>query len=62
MKKYLLAQDTISKKEIASLGKWLLQGEKLTKGKLTLKFENLFSNILIENIHYLLIVAHLQIY
>ena len=43
MKKYSLAHDTISRKEIVSLNKWLLKGERLTKGKLTLKFENQFS-------------------
>ena len=43
MKKYSLVQDTISKQEIASLSKWLLKGEQLTKGKLTLEFEKQFS-------------------
>jgi CDP-6-deoxy-D-xylo-4-hexulose-3-dehydrase len=43
MSRYSLVQDTISKKEIVSLSKWLLKGEKLTKGELTLKFEKLFS-------------------
>jgi CDP-6-deoxy-D-xylo-4-hexulose-3-dehydrase len=43
MKKYSLAHDTISRKEIVLLNKWLLKGERLTKGKLTLKFENQFS-------------------
>lgn len=41
--KYSLVKDTISKKEIALLSKWLLKGEQLTKGKLTLEFENKFS-------------------
>ena len=43
MSKYSLVQDTISKKEISLLCKWLLKGEKLTKGKLTLEFEKRFS-------------------
>jgi CDP-6-deoxy-D-xylo-4-hexulose-3-dehydrase len=43
MSRYSLVQDTISKKEISLLSKWLLKGEKLTKGELTLKFEKLFS-------------------
>lgn len=43
MKAYPLVQDTISKNEIASLSKWLLKGERLTKGELTLEFENKFS-------------------
>ena len=43
MNNYPLVQDTISKSEILSLSKWLLKDEKLTKGKLTLKFEKNFS-------------------
>ncbi|MDA8801447.1 DegT/DnrJ/EryC1/StrS family aminotransferase, partial [Candidatus Pelagibacter bacterium] len=42
-KEYNLAQDTISKKEIINLNKWLLQGNQLTKGKLTTQFEKKFS-------------------
>ena len=45
-KKYNLAQDTISKKEIINLNKWLMQGNQLTKGKLTLQFEKKFSKYL----------------
>ncbi len=43
MKKYPLVQDTISKHEIALLSRWLLKGEQLTKGKLTIEFEKQFS-------------------
>lgn len=43
MKKYPLAQDTISKIELQQLSKWLLKGKQLTKGKLTLEFEKKFS-------------------
>ena len=43
MKKFPLVQDTISKKEIIALSNWLLKGERLTKGNLTLKFEKKFS-------------------
>jgi CDP-6-deoxy-D-xylo-4-hexulose-3-dehydrase len=43
MKKFPLVQDTISKKEIIALSNWLLKGERLTKGDLTLKFEKKFS-------------------
>ncbi len=43
MKKFPLVQDTISKKEIVNLSNWLLKGERLTKGDLTLKFEKKFS-------------------
>ena len=43
---YSLVQDTISKKELALLSKWILKGEKLTKGNLTIKFENQFSKYL----------------
>lgn len=42
-KEYNLAQDTISKKEIINLNKWLLKGNQLTKGKLTTQFEKKFS-------------------
>jgi CDP-6-deoxy-D-xylo-4-hexulose-3-dehydrase len=43
MKNYSLAQDTITKKELIMLSKWILKGEKLTKGDLTIKFEKKFS-------------------
>ena len=43
---YSLVQDTISKDEILKLSKWLLKGEKLTKGKITLEFEKKFSKYL----------------
>ena len=43
MKKFPLVQDTISKKEIVALSKWLLKGKRLTKGELTLKFEKKFA-------------------
>ena len=43
MKKFPLVQDTISKKEIVSLSNWLLKGQRLTKGELTLKFEKKFA-------------------
>lgn len=43
MNSYPLVQDTISKDDIISLNKWLSKGERLTKGKLTLKFEKKFS-------------------
>jgi CDP-6-deoxy-D-xylo-4-hexulose-3-dehydrase len=43
MKFYPLAQETISKKEITLLSKWLLKGEKLTKDKITIEFEKKFS-------------------
>jgi CDP-6-deoxy-D-xylo-4-hexulose-3-dehydrase len=43
MKKYTLAHETISKKEIVNLTNWLLKGNQLTKGKLTKKFEKNFS-------------------
>lgn len=49
MKKYSLVQDTISKQEIISLSKWLLKGEQLTKGKLTLEFEKKFSKYINRN-------------
>ena len=38
-----LAENTISKKEIHLLASWIKKNEKLTKGKLTVRFENLFS-------------------
>ena len=41
--KYLLARETISKKELSGLSKWILKNNKLTKGKLTLEFEKKFS-------------------
>jgi CDP-6-deoxy-D-xylo-4-hexulose-3-dehydrase len=43
MKKYSLAKDTISKDELIKLSKWMVNGNKLTKGKLTIKFEKQFS-------------------
>ena len=43
MKKYTLAKDTISKKELSNLSKWILKGSKLTKGELTIEFEKKFS-------------------
>ena len=43
MKNYSLAIDTISKRELFNLTKWILKGNKLTKGKLTFEFENKFS-------------------
>jgi CDP-6-deoxy-D-xylo-4-hexulose-3-dehydrase len=43
MKNYSLAIDTISKKELYNLTKWILKGNKLTKGELTLEFESKFS-------------------
>lgn len=46
MKKYALAQDTISKKEIVSLTKWLLKDNQLTKGRLTIEFEKKFSKFI----------------
>lgn len=46
MKKYSLAQDTISKKEIVSLTKWLLKDNQLTKGRLTIEFEKKFSKFI----------------
>ena len=46
MKKYSLAQATISKKEIVSLTKWLLKDNQLTKGRLTIEFEKKFSKFI----------------
>ena len=46
MNKYPLVKETISKQEITLLSKWLLKGEKLTKGKLTEKFEKEFSKLI----------------
>jgi CDP-6-deoxy-D-xylo-4-hexulose-3-dehydrase len=43
MKKYTLAKDTISKKELLNLTRWISKGSKLTKGKLTMDFEKKFS-------------------
>lgn len=43
MSKYSLVQETITKDEIKNLAKWLLEGKKLTKGKLTVEFEKKFS-------------------
>ena len=41
-----LVKDTISQSELKKLSKWLLSGNKLTKDKLTIKFEKIFSNYL----------------
>jgi CDP-6-deoxy-D-xylo-4-hexulose-3-dehydrase len=46
MKKYSLAKDTISKGELIKLSKWMVNGNKLTKGKLTIKFEKQFSTFI----------------
>jgi CDP-6-deoxy-D-xylo-4-hexulose-3-dehydrase len=43
-KKISLVKDAISKKDIAELVKWLKKNEQLTKGKLTIEFENKWSN------------------
>lgn len=43
MKSYPLVKETISKKEINDLSKWLLKNKKLTKGPLTAIFEKKFS-------------------
>ena len=45
-KKIELAENTISKKELKSLSLWLLKYQKLTKSKLTIKFEKQFSKYL----------------
>lgn len=42
-KKIPLVKDTISKKDINELIKWLRKNEQLTKGKLTIEFENEWS-------------------
>ena len=42
--KIQLAGNTISKNEINHLASWLKKNNKFTKGKLTIKFEKLFSN------------------
>ena len=42
--KIQLAGNTISKNEINRLSSWLKKNNKLTKGKLTIKFEKLFSS------------------
>ena len=39
-----LSENTISKSEISLLTRWLKKNEKLTKGKLTIKFEKIFSS------------------
>ena len=44
-----LSENTISKNEINSLIIWLKKNEKLTKGKLTIKFEKIFSSWLKNN-------------
>jgi CDP-6-deoxy-D-xylo-4-hexulose-3-dehydrase len=46
MHKITLVKDTISQNELKNLCKWLLDGNKLTKDKLTIKFEDKFSNYL----------------
>jgi len=46
MHKITLVKDTISQLELKKLSKWLLEGNKLTKDKLTVKFEEKFSNYL----------------
>lgn len=46
MNSYPLVKDTISKSEISNLSKWLLKNKKLTKGKLTEKFEKKFSKFI----------------
>ena len=46
MHKITLVKDTISQFELKKLSKWLLEGNKLTKDKLTVKFEEKFSNYL----------------
>ena len=45
MKKYSLAKDTISKDELIKLSEWMVNGNKLTKGKLTIKFENKLNHV-----------------
>ena len=47
MKNYSLAIDTISKEELYDLTRWMLKGNKLTKGKLTLEIENKFSKYIV---------------
>jgi len=42
-KKISLINDTISKKDINEVIKWLRKNEQLTKGKLTMEFENVWS-------------------
>jgi CDP-6-deoxy-D-xylo-4-hexulose-3-dehydrase len=42
--KYHLAEDTIDKKDIDALIRWLKKNPRLTKGELTLKFEKKWSN------------------
>ena len=62
MKKYNLVTDTISKKELFKLSKWIRSAKKLTMGNLCIKFEKNFLHLFKENIRFLLIVALLQIY
>lgn len=45
-KEIKLAEDTIDKEELQSLSNWILEGNRLTKGALTPKFEEAFSNYL----------------
>lgn len=44
MIKIPLAKDTIEKKELLDLSKWIMKSPKLTKDKLTEKFQDDFSN------------------
>ena len=48
-----LAGNTISKNEINLLIQWLKKNEKLTKGKLTINFEKIFSKWLKKKIFYI---------
>jgi len=45
-KKIKLAEDTIDQKELKLLADWILRGNQLTKGKLTIEFEEKFSNFI----------------
>ena len=44
--KYKLAENTIEKKEVLRLSKWLLKDERLTMGNKTKLFQKIFSNFL----------------
>ena len=44
--KYKLAENTIEKKEVLRLSKWLLKDERLTMGNKTKLFQKNFSNFL----------------
>ena len=46
MKKYNLVTDTISKKELFKLSKWIRSAKKLTMGNLCIKFEKKFSSFI----------------